>query len=68
MKNENHPKFLGLVGKVISQVHLSNSHGDIVMLKFTDGTKFSVCSYANTGHDEKHSADELFVSVNDEEL
>jgi hypothetical protein len=66
--NENHPKFLGLVGKTISNVHLSNSHGNIVIMEFTDGTKFSACSYANTGHDEKYHADELYVSVNDEEL
>ena len=36
MENENHPKFLGLVGKTISKVHLSNSHGHIVMIEFTE--------------------------------
>ena len=68
MKNENHSKFIGLVGKTISHVHLSNSHGDIVQIWFSDGTKLDICSYQGTAEQKNHGLEELYVSVDGEEL
>jgi hypothetical protein len=68
MKNENHSKFTGLVGKTISRVHLSNSHGDIVQIKFSDRTRLHICSYQGTMEQKNHGLEELYVSVDGEEL
>jgi hypothetical protein len=67
MKNHNSPLLDSLHGKTIKSHHVSNSHGEVLRLHFTDGTELAVCTtFGLMDSSIKPSNDAIYVSVNDE--
>ena len=66
MKNHNSPLLESLHGKTIQSHHVSNSHGEVLILNFTDGTKLAVCTTFGLMDDTvKPSEHDIYVTVND---
>jgi hypothetical protein len=67
MKKHNSPLLDSLHGKTVKSHHISNSHGEVIILYFTDGTKLSVSSTFGLC-DESIVPDEndIYVLVNGE--
>jgi hypothetical protein len=67
MKNHNSPLLDSLHGKTIKSHHVSNSHGEVLILHFTDGTELHVCTtfglYDKTIEEDRNA---IYVTVNDE--
>ena len=58
-----------LVGKTVDHVLWHNSHGDVLEIVFTDGTRLCTCTFA--GAETKYlnpDINDLYVSINGQEL
>lgn len=65
MTNEFHPLLHSLVGKTVKKIHVSNSHGEVLQLEFTDGTQLDVCTtYGLADESVAPDKESLYVTVN----
>lgn len=67
MKNHNSPLLELLHGKTIKSHHVSNSHGEVITLYFTDGTELSVCStFGLMDKSIVPDQNDIYVTINDQ--
>ena len=65
MRDTMSPLLQSLVGKTIKSVHVSDAHGDILYLYFTDGSHLSACSTSGLEAEEPSGADTISVNLTD---
>ena len=65
MLDHNSPKLRMLRGKTVYDVKVHDSHGEVLELTFTDGTRLNVCSAAGTDIEKTSHADDIYVGVDD---
>lgn len=69
MLNSQNPQLQTLVGKTIVSVKVSDSHGEVLRLEFTDGSGLDICTYDPiTVRKGERQLDELYVGLNGQEL
>lgn len=65
MKNHNSPLLDSLHGKTIKSHHVSNSHGEVLIIYFTDGTELRVCStFGLCDKTVEEDKDAIYVTIN----
>lgn len=54
-----------LLGKTITTVDFSDSHGMVVLLTLSDGTNISICTYDD---EMDHWPDEFYIGINGKDV
>ena len=65
MKNRKSPLLNTLHGKTIQSHHISDAHGEVLIIFFTDGSELHVCStFGLCDESIKPDVNNIYVTIN----